>query len=681
MLEGFHRPYPDECWYSTMARFAARARYSKRILKEITGHRRQMLRLDFPEELEWFVSQLPSTANLTTDRIIQRHTAYPVFAPFLELSLKDRLLGRMRGDRCSGRLTLQQNLFGPKEQRFRYCLVCAQEDRARFGETYWHREHQLNAVVVCASHAVFLETYQGPEWPHRWQDDWIIAERAIRSTRIRKVDLTNDAEKWCLDVACDVAEVWAYNGPVLADEDLNQVFYWFAAEKGLLTYTDTYMNLECQHAVREVLKRYSKALVMSGYSEEAFSKATVYTQFHVTSKHPVYHVLLARFLGQDIKSILKHKEVPHPFGAGPWPCWNVRARHYGKRVVTTCTVEQDFVCNPPIGTFSCECGCTYSRAGPDRLSTHAVHQSYVIRAEGQDEAEVVASDPNSTSSAVATSSTESRHTATRGYAETYAVDLRSVSRSLFGHVVEVTVLRNRRAWLCGTDLGPRIDWRKARYGVATVFNTLLLYDPDWLSAHLPRRPLSASIWNVWGALGARDEILAAAIFEAGKRLRRDPDFKGPIDRTAIATALHVEESNLATLRGLSYAQRELSSVTETSAQYFRRCIWHTLHKCKQRKSVPTAEELLRESGVPLSAWNDPAVLDLLDFALHRVCPAIGKYRGETLATPRFNQCPRCQDIGFVTFGFVKDEAVEPYLRKWLPLHRVDRADIWTARSV
>ena len=44
------------------------------------------------------------------------------------------------------------------ESRFiRYCPECAKEDREKYGETYWHREHQIQKIRVCPKHRCFLE--------------------------------------------------------------------------------------------------------------------------------------------------------------------------------------------------------------------------------------------------------------------------------------------------------------------------------------------------------------------------------------------------------------------------------------------------------------------------------------------------------------------------------------------
>jgi hypothetical protein len=38
----------------------------------------------------------------------------------------------------------------------RYCPLCVKEDRKQFGETYWHRVHQIRHISICPQHLCFL---------------------------------------------------------------------------------------------------------------------------------------------------------------------------------------------------------------------------------------------------------------------------------------------------------------------------------------------------------------------------------------------------------------------------------------------------------------------------------------------------------------------------------------------
>ena len=43
------------------------------------------------------------------------------------------------------------------DRHLRYCPLCAEEDREKHGETYWHREHQIIGIDVCPKHGCFLK--------------------------------------------------------------------------------------------------------------------------------------------------------------------------------------------------------------------------------------------------------------------------------------------------------------------------------------------------------------------------------------------------------------------------------------------------------------------------------------------------------------------------------------------
>ena len=43
------------------------------------------------------------------------------------------------------------------ENRYlRYCPLCVEKDRQLYGESYWHRSHQLTGVSVCSKHGIKL---------------------------------------------------------------------------------------------------------------------------------------------------------------------------------------------------------------------------------------------------------------------------------------------------------------------------------------------------------------------------------------------------------------------------------------------------------------------------------------------------------------------------------------------
>ncbi|MNW55055.1 hypothetical protein D3C74_326920 [compost metagenome] len=57
-----------------------------------------------------------------------------------------------------------------------------------------------------------------------------------------------------------------------------------------------------------------------------------------------------------------------PFGEGPWPCLNQAADHYRESLIPKVRITRCSDTGKPVGTFTCNCGFSYSRRGPDKKS-------------------------------------------------------------------------------------------------------------------------------------------------------------------------------------------------------------------------------------------------------------------------------------------------------------------------
>ena len=88
--------------------------------------------------LELPIEVLPSGHGYTADQIINQHTLFPFYSPFLPIDRSNRLKEDMRGSDASG-MHLRagittKNLYAPDWLRF--CPVCVKEDRAKYKRTF-----------------------------------------------------------------------------------------------------------------------------------------------------------------------------------------------------------------------------------------------------------------------------------------------------------------------------------------------------------------------------------------------------------------------------------------------------------------------------------------------------------------------------------------------------------------
>jgi hypothetical protein len=158
MLCYLPRPYPDELLYSVIARYClyfginifafARKVFEKGSIR---------LRADLPVSLQKVAEKTYPVWRLSSVEILHELTLFPYYEPFLpEKSKSKKIFGLIHGGTCSAGL-IGVNSFRVKSPVFlRYCMACRSKDLEKYGETYWHRMHQLPGTLVCLEHATPL---------------------------------------------------------------------------------------------------------------------------------------------------------------------------------------------------------------------------------------------------------------------------------------------------------------------------------------------------------------------------------------------------------------------------------------------------------------------------------------------------------------------------------------------
>ena len=154
MIAYFPELYPDELLYSQLARYYAKSSYlaytftaqdlfvSKSVRPDI-----EFINEYLPEALQLI------TRNISMGELVEKHTMFPYYGRFLKRDRRKKAFDSM--------ISMQGNYFNllplPKKDKnccryLRYCPMCANEDRVNYGETYWHRIHQMLGLDICAIH-------------------------------------------------------------------------------------------------------------------------------------------------------------------------------------------------------------------------------------------------------------------------------------------------------------------------------------------------------------------------------------------------------------------------------------------------------------------------------------------------------------------------------------------------
>lgn len=149
--------YPDELIYSWFARYSVYAGCigSKMAISQLLYSTSNNPSIEFVGHLnESAERQIEKIYSL--DDLIINHTMFTQYARFLSGKEQKEALEKIK-KYCDPHKAVTILPRNKNEKYLKYCPLCAKEDREKYGETFWHRKHQIRNVNVCPVHQCKLE--------------------------------------------------------------------------------------------------------------------------------------------------------------------------------------------------------------------------------------------------------------------------------------------------------------------------------------------------------------------------------------------------------------------------------------------------------------------------------------------------------------------------------------------
>ncbi len=256
---------------------------------------------DLPGRIDALLSSLPAGHQYTPGRILYEHTQLPYYVPFLPPERVDRVERTMRGgdgNTIHGLLGLRSSRISIA-QPFRFCPVCAEEDRDSHGASYWHRVHQLPGIWVCAAHGTILREYR-PRFSFPPYD-------FISLSRFRRLDLQTEPAIRAKEKSLELQRLAEDTSCLLANRvgptslpSIHERYRCYLHQNGWMqTSTRVRMSDTRQafyaHFGTSLLGRLGCTLPQDkdGWFERLLRKPR-------TASHPLHHLLVLQFLGASV---------------------------------------------------------------------------------------------------------------------------------------------------------------------------------------------------------------------------------------------------------------------------------------------------------------------------------------------------------------------------------------------
>ena len=169
-MHNFPIPYENELIYSLVARAGVHAGITspKQLLDEVFANRKVIATVDLPGNLDAIVENLHHNSKYCLDRLIDRHTLFPTYSPFVSERVRNKARKMMKGV-TKGAVHLSLGALSSRinhQTSLRYCPACLRDQIKRHGEPYWERQWQYFGVDVCEKHGC-LVTSKFDLWRHR----------------------------------------------------------------------------------------------------------------------------------------------------------------------------------------------------------------------------------------------------------------------------------------------------------------------------------------------------------------------------------------------------------------------------------------------------------------------------------------------------------------------------------
>jgi hypothetical protein len=623
MIGFFTDPYPDELLYSSCARYHRKARNVSResTVRDLFGNHQTHVAIDFPARIGYLAAQLP-VETYSLDQLLGDNTMLPLYSPFMSPERHRQIREGMRGNGGSGvhaRLGLLTSNHAV--QHLRFCIVCVEDDRKLYRETYWHRTHQIPGIEVCPTHAVFLSDSKVPIRHRDKRHFFVTAKQAVNelsslSTSARFLDLSDPEHKQLLMLARDAFSLLAMPIRISNWAVLHRRYLRLLFERSLATYQGAVRHAALatqfqNYYSSELLQRLGCELIGSHHWLHRI--LTDWKRSH----SPRQHLLLMQFLECRPERFFRLRVQIEPYGKGPWPCLNAASDHYRECRINECQIAhtQDHT-KRPLGTFSCDCGFSYRRTGADTADDQRYKYDRIMtfgdvwydklramvdigdRSPSQMSQELGV--PISTitieiarikKAREANAPMNQRFTGIREKApELSESDLRD---------------RHRKRWMEVAAENPQAGRSALSLIARKSYYWLVENDRQWLDDNYPRqRPPGPGIRTDWVK---RDAGFAVAVREAAANIQGRPGRPVFASRTAISRIAGVLTQTFKNRARLPLTHIALDEVAETKISYaIRRICWAT--KCFEEEQIHARKsQLVTRAGVSSAMAKYPEV--------------------------------------------------------------------------
>lgn len=306
----FPTPYKDELLYSVLARYCVQSGNINAIqnFDDMFGTRNIIASIELSGKLDALIANMPLNTPYTSDYFIFKHTLFPFFASFIPKERAKEVIENMK----DGDVANVYNMMGITassifyNKYFRFCPECVNEDIKTYGETYWHRLHQVTGVFICPKHKQFL--YNSSVLMRGENRQTYIPATTDNCLIKETKSFSEDTFKKLLWISEDVQIILNKKFTFQSIEKHKYIYMEKLIEKGFANLNTMVHQKKLRKTVKEFWGEEVLQILQSQIND---NKDCLWLSSLVrdnqTTSQPIRHLLVTRVLGIDIIDLLDNQ--------------------------------------------------------------------------------------------------------------------------------------------------------------------------------------------------------------------------------------------------------------------------------------------------------------------------------------------------------------------------------------
>lgn len=354
MILKFPEPYPDETFYSWIARYHDQSANGlhKFTVQRLYGASPWCAIYGLPTGLQQFCQNLRPLIRYQPDELIKNHILLPYFSSAVPQHRIEAVKTKMLQATNSG-VHGKLGTLTSKVKNFRYlryCPACLEDDKKFMGESYWHRSHQLPGVLICPFHQiptlnskVDKQNFKHLTYASASQYATPYVQQKTMEVSDKLLTIARESSKLLLDYRPQITN-HSYRSELLkAGFNQGRFINQNKLAKAFLAYWTPELLNEIEAFPDPEKKNWLRRICASGDKGSNF--------------HPLYHVLIRLFLDhQQQTSAVPQTIKPRQ----SYPCPNPFCPEIAQQSARLIRTHRRKKSGPLHGIIACHCGYSFS---------------------------------------------------------------------------------------------------------------------------------------------------------------------------------------------------------------------------------------------------------------------------------------------------------------------------------